>query len=466
MSAKRVFKLKHFQSILAILTLTTDILSILLSFLCAYFLWGLIGPQLAIDMYEKLEISRYSLLFGVTLITILIGFEVHDLYHPQRSMLNIREFRLILRTWMMACGITMVILYMADEFYFSRGIFMLTWVIMLLFLMLERYGFFKFITLLSSLGIVETTVIIYGTGILARQLITKFQQSPKLGYQVAGFVDDNPTDEQVLGIPVLGDFSRLKEIIREVHAEKLFIALSHVSSEKVVKILNVCRETGCKFQIIPSIYETVLERVRLTDVEGVPLIGVQEPKITLLKFIIKRTFDIFMSAGILIFFFPFALLTAFLIVFLYRKPVFNNRIIIGRNKKAFALYGFTTQLEPEQSSENTIDTSMKSRCARILKKTGIFRYPQFINVLKGNMSLVGPRAEDHSVVAAYNDIQKHKLNVSPGITGLWEISTQRESTFYQDKDLDIYYIQNQSIFLDIIILIKKLFSFFTRRSPG
>ena len=93
MAKKWVIKLKNYQKILTVLTVFSDGVTIFLSFLTAYFLWGILGPFLAIDMYEKLEFSRYSLLFGLSLVTVLIGFEVNDLYQPQRSMLNIREFQ-------------------------------------------------------------------------------------------------------------------------------------------------------------------------------------------------------------------------------------------------------------------------------------------------------------------------------------------------------------------------------------
>jgi FlaA1/EpsC-like NDP-sugar epimerase len=371
MVKKRILKLKNYQKILTFLTVLADSATIILSFLAAYFLWGVLGPFLAFDMYEELEISRYALLFGLAFITVLIGFEVNDLYQSQRSMLNIREFHLILRTCVMACGFTMVILYMANELYFSRGMFVLTWILILFFLMVERYGFFKFYTYLNSLGIGETVVIIYGTGVPARQLIARFSQSPKLGYYVAGFIEDDPVEKTILGLPVLGSFENLKEIIQKAGAEKLFIALGQVSSERVIKILNVCRETGCKFQVIPTLYETALERVRMTDVEGIPLIGFQEPKPSLRTVAAKRLFDFFIGLFLLIVLFFPAALVAGIIRIIYRRQVFSQMICIGKKGRHFNCYSFAIA-EPEKDfSEEPEKTSKEKRS--LLEMKGFYR---------------------------------------------------------------------------------------------
>jgi lipopolysaccharide/colanic/teichoic acid biosynthesis glycosyltransferase len=344
---------------------------------------------------------------------------------------------------------------MANELYFSRGMFVLTWILILFFLMVERYGFFKFYTYLNSLGIGETVVIIYGTGVPARQLIARFSQSPKLGYYVAGFIEDDPVEKTILGLPVLGSFENLKEIIQKAGAEKLFIALGQVSSERVIKILNVCRETGCKFQVIPTLYETALERVRMTDVEGIPLIGFQEPKPSLRTVAAKRLFDFFIGLFLLIVLFFPAALVAGIIRIIYRRQVFSQMICIGKKGRHFNCYSFAIA-EPEKDfSEEPEKTSKEKRS--LLEMTGFYRYPQLLNVVKGDMSLVGPQPESPD---SHSPDKNYKLNVRPGITGLWDFTSRKQSLPYQERNLDIYYIQNQSIFLDVIIIIRRFFLFF------
>jgi len=143
-----------------------------------------------------------------------------------------------------------------------------------------------------------------------------------------------------------------------------------------------------------------------------------------------------------------------------KSPVLKQQLRIGKKGKQFNLYLFTENCVSNSEVNNSSGSRNKKRVEKLLKKWGFYKYPQLWNVLKGDISLVGPRAESPGVVKTYSDVQKHKLIVQPGITGLWDISPHKQSILYQDKDMDIYYIQNQSLFLDIIILLRKSFRFF------
>ncbi|MBF0433021.1 MAG: sugar transferase [Fibrobacteria bacterium] len=457
MDKKNIKKLKYYQKILSFLHFSADCISIIASFFCAYHLWSLLGPILAIDMYETVSFSRYNLMFGITLISILLGFEASDLYKPQRSMLNIKEFSAIFRTWIMAFMVSMIILFIADELYFSRGIFLTTWIIMFIFIILERYLFFKFNSFLSTMGFVETTVLVYGTGRLAEQLLQKFQKSPKLGYQIAGVITHTPSSKTAqMDIPILGDFTRLETIIRDTKADKLFIAQTGVSSERVIEILNTCRKTDCKFQVVPSTYEMILEKISLSDMEGIPLIGIKEPKFTIKGILTKRLLDMLIASLFLLFFAPVIFIITFITLFTTWDPVIIPQKRLGKKGRAFEFYhlGAIPPL-PHKKKRLTFFGNGK-KMGRLLRRWSLERYPQLWNVIIGDMSLVGPRAENPHKTETPSDIKKHKFNVRPGITGLWEISPHDESTAFLDKDLDIYYLQNQSLLLDLIILFRKL----------
>jgi len=306
--SSRLIALTHYKQILTALQVLADAVTIVLSFVAGYWLWSMVGPWIAIDIYEPESIYRYYSFLGVTLVTTLVGMEVHGLYQPQRSLMNVREFELVLMNWGKACLFTLGIMFMAHQLYFSRGIFGLTWACMLAFMLVQRYGFFKFNNYLRRKGIVETTTLIYGAGVVGRKLMEKFKQSPKLGYHVAGFIDDNGSlaGKTVVGAPVLGDFTNLRNTIRATGATKLFIALPQVPSKVVVDILNVCRETGCEFQIVPSLYDIVIQRVKITEVEGIPLIGVTEPKYSFKTQVAKRIFDVVVSLLLLVVLAPVA----------------------------------------------------------------------------------------------------------------------------------------------------------------
>jgi exopolysaccharide biosynthesis polyprenyl glycosylphosphotransferase len=461
--SSRLITLVHYQKILTSLQVIADAVTIVLSFLAGYYAWSWVGPWLAIDLYEPESIYRYYSFLGVTLVTSLVGMEVHGLYQPQRSLMNVREFELILKNWGKSCMFTLGIMFMAHQLYFSRGIFALTWVCLMVLMLVQRYAFFKFNNYLRRKGFVETTALIYGAGVVGRKLMEKFKQSPKLGYHVAGFIDDNGSlaGKTVLGAPVLGEFAHLRDTIRSTGARKLFIALPQVPSKVVVDILHVCRETGCEFQIVPSLYDIVIQRVKITEVEGIPLIGMTEPKYSFKTQIAKRIFDVAAALFLLVVLSPLLLALALAVKLSSKGPVFFVQKRVGQFGRRFRFFKFRSMYVNTPVYAITPNSGKDPRITpigRFLRRSSLDELPQLFNVLKGDMSLVGPRPEMPFIVEQYNDLHRQRLNVKPGITGLWQISADRRIAIHENMDYDMYYINNQSFLLDLVILAKTVTS--------
>ena len=459
-SSSRIIAFPHYQQAITVIQMLADTVTIFASFMAGYWLWSVLGPVVSLDLYEPEAISRYYSFIGVTLITCLVGLEVHGLYQPQRSLMNVREFELLLKVWGKACAFTLGILFLAHELYFSRGVFVLTWACLLLFMMVQRYGFFKFNHFLRTKGFVETTVLIYGAGVVGRKLLEKFRQSPKLGLHVAGFIDDNSSlsGKRVLETPVLGDFTHLRETILRTGATKLFIALPQVPSKVVIDILNVCRETRCEFQIVPSLYDIVIQRVKVTELEGIPLSGVTEPNYTFKTRVAKRIFDFFGSLFLLAVLSPVMLGLALAVKLSSKGPVFFIQKRVGYKGKKFRFYKFRSMYTNTPVYAITPQSGQDPRITpigRFLRRSSLDELPQLFNVLAGSMSLVGPRPEMPFIVDQYNELQRQRLNVKPGITGLWQI---RRIAIHENMDYDMYYINNQSFLLDMVILVRTLTS--------
>lgn len=452
-TSKKTLKLKYYRHVLTLLHVVADTLAVGLSFLLAYTLWNLIGPVLAFEMYEELALSRYALLFSISYVAIMAGLVMNKLYQPQRSLLNVKEFQEILKLWSVAMGVTLVVLFLADELYYSRGMFLITWILVLLFLLIERYGFYKFNLLLSRLGVMETKVIIYGSGFLGRQLLAKFRQSPKLGYHVVGFMEDDAAEvTQIAGLPILGGFPQLGSLIEDTGATKLFIALSKVSSQRVVQILDVCRSKGCQFQVIPSVYEMTQEKIKMNDLEGIPLISIREPSYHPRMKWLKRFFDLLFALVFAVVFLPFFLPVAVIHFFLL-GGLFSTRDRMGLKGKVFKmlnLRGAPIPGRPERPIHESIFW------IQLVCHSGLDRYPLLYNVLRGDMSLVGPFAESPAALENLTPLQRHKFKVRPGVTGLWEIAPKDEILFREDSDMDIFYLQNHSLLLDCVIMLRKM----------
>lgn len=462
-ASSRIIAFSHYQQILTAFQVLADALTITASFLVGYWLWSLLGPVVSLDLYEPESLSRYYSFVGVTLITCLVGLEVHGLYQPQRSLMNVREFELLLKVWGKACAFTLGILFLAHELYFSRGVFVLSWACLLVFMMVQRYGFFKFNHFLRTKGFVETTVLIYGAGVVGRKLLEKFRQSPKLGLHVAGFIDDNSglTGKRIIETPVLGDFTHLRDTILRTGATKLFIALPQVPSKVVIDILNVCRETRCEFQIVPSLYDIVIQRVKVTELEGIPLIGMTAPNYSFNTRVAKRIFDFFGSLFLLVVLSPLMLALAAAVKLTSKGPVFFIQKRVGYHGRKFRFYKFRSMFTDTPVYAITPQTKEDPRITpigRFLRRSSLDELPQLFNVLAGQMSLVGPRPEMPFIVDQYNELQRQRLNVKPGITGLWQISADRRIAIHENMDYDMYYINNQSFLLDMVILVRTLTS--------
>ncbi len=460
---KRIISLAHYKPILTSLQVMVDASTVLASFVLGYYLWHWIGPLLAIEAYEPESITRYASFLGVTLATVMVGLEIHGLYKPQRSLMNVREFELVLKTWGKACLFSLAILFMAQQLFFSRGVFVLTWTMMLIGLLFERYAFFKFNNWVRRKGFVETTCLIYGAGEVGRKLNDKFRESPKLGLHVAGFLDDDPIYVgKVYGrVPVIGDFTHLRDAIVKTGATKLFIALSQVPSRTVIDIMNVCRETGCEFQIVPSLYDIVIQRVKVSELEGIPLIGLAEPRYSWKTAVMKRAFDLVAGSLLMLLLSPLFVALALAVKLSSKGPIIFVQKRIGFNGKRFLFYKFRSMYTEAPKYGITPQNGRDPRITpigRFLRRSSLDELPQLWSVIKGDMSLVGPRPEMPFIVSKYNDLQRQRLNVKPGITGLWQISADRKNAIHENMDYDIFYINNQSFLLDLVILARTVLS--------
>jgi exopolysaccharide biosynthesis polyprenyl glycosylphosphotransferase len=357
----------------------------------------------------------------------------------------------------------MFILFLSRERFFSRGVFALTWGSIIVFLVLQRYVFFQFQRYLRRCGVAETSVLIYGAGVVGRKLYEKLSQSPKLGYQVAGFIDDNSALKQefVSGIPVLGGFSELKTVIANTGTRKLFVAICQLPNKVIEDILSVCKSLKCEVQIVPSLYDIVIQRVELSEVDGIPLIGVSEPRYSFRKMLAKRVFDLTTASLLIILLSPLWVCLSIIIKLTSRGPVLFKQKRKGKNGRKFVFFKFRSMYTHTPIYAETPSNDKDSRITPIgkfLRKTSLDELPQLINVIKGEMSLVGPRPEMPFIVDKYNDLERQRLNVRPGITGLWQISKDRGLAIHQNMDYDLYYINNQTFLLDIVILFRTVAS--------
>lgn len=459
---------KYYSKVITTLQVLADFITVSSSFLLGYYLYHFIfknfgigiGPQ-PFDLYLKLSLSA-----GIFFV---IVFKIVGLYYKEVSILNIDEMKKIFKAILYGAMILIAISFYMKELHLSRLIISYSLIIMFFLIYIERIIFLNIHQRILTKGIGAYNILIYGTGETGRQLFKKLFQSPKLGLNPIGFIDDDIKKAHARleslnykkNPLLLGNLEDLPEIVKNNTINELFIAKPSLQSDKIIEIINICKSVGIKFSIVPNLFEMVIQKVKTKTIGGIPLITLKEPTYSPLNSIIKRIFDIFFSLIALILFSPIFLLAAILIKLDSKGPIFFTQTRVGKNGKEFTMYKFRTMFIDTQKyaeSPKKSDDLRITRIGRWLRMTSIDELPQLINSLKGEMSIVGPRPEMPFIVEGYNELQRDRLNVKPGITGLWQISAERGSAIHENIEYDIYYIENQSFLLDIAIILRTIYS--------
>ena len=295
--------------------------------------------------------------------------------------------------------------------------------------------------------------------------------SPELGYQLVGFVDDDPAKQEDIGRAVaLGSTDNVSDVVDEKRIDQVIITLPWMSHSKVLDIMAHCQNRQVSFRIVPDLFQLSLSQVDIDDLNGIPLIGVKTSTISAASLALKRGIDILGSGIILVVLSPFLALVALIVRLDSPGPAFFRQTRVGRGGKEFTVYKFRTmrvgadQELPALADLNEVkgitfkirEDPRRTRVGTVLRRWSIDEFPQFYNVLRGDMSMVGPRPPLPSEVAKYEDWHMKRLEVSPGITGLWQVMGRSDLPFAEMVMMDIYYIENWSLALDIRMLLQTI----------
>jgi exopolysaccharide biosynthesis polyprenyl glycosylphosphotransferase len=312
---------------------------------------------------------------------------------------------------------------------------------------------------LRASGWRDKRVLIYGAGESGRILASKVGRSPKTGIEVAGFLDDDPAlhGRTLEGCEVLGGGNEMGRFLRATGSTEVLIALPRAPRNTIARIVETCERLGVSHRMVPALFDIALTQIDFTELGGIPLLGVHTPHISTFSAFTKRILDIGVTLLAAFALAPVAAVVALSLRLVDGNPIFFFQERIGEGGRRFRMVKFRTMRldaaiyapTPKSSHDPRITT-----LGRWLRRTSLDEIPQLWNVLIGDMSLVGPRPEMPFIVERYNEAQRQRLNAKPGITGLWQISPDRSLAIHENMDYDLYYIRNQSVLMDLAILVK------------
>jgi len=407
----------------------------------------------------------------LTLLSIAI-FRFDGLYPLARGQSYLDEVYTIVSGTTTAILVVMAFTFFIRPLVFSRAMYVYAALFIVLFLSLERMIERQIFARLRKRGIGVDRLLIVGAGEVGRALMRNVVARPDLGYQAVGFVDDDPErgHTDIGRFKALGSTGNLPNLLKELTVDEVIVTLPWTARHKIISIMDLCQRVGTIAKIVPDLFQLSLSRVAIDDVGGIPLIVVRETRMSLLDTVLKRLIDLVGMAILLMAFAPFILIFAILIRLDSPGSVIFAQTRIGRGGKPFTTYKFRTMragAQEEQPALNGLNEATgpifkirndprHTHIGRWLRRTSLDELPQLWNVLRGEMSLVGPRPAIPSEVEQYREWHKRRLDVSPGITGLWQVSGRSELMFDEMVMLDIYYIENWSPWMDLWILLRTI----------
>lgn len=428
-----------------------------------------------VDKGTRLGLTEYMLPLIYLVPLILFMNYLFELYAPQRARRFTEEFVSILKSNGASVLVVMSILFFLKEVHYSRIVLFLFFFTNTLLATGERLALRLILRRLRSQGLNLKYMLILGAGSLGTSFLRKIREHKEYGYEVFGFLDDDEDKQgtSIEGVEVLGNIDSLPEVVTEHQIDEVILALPLGAYKRVGFIINTCEKFGVKTMIIPDYFDFIPARPRVGDVDGIPLIDIRhvpldEPNNKLLK----RSFDIVFSLAVLVLLSPVLIALAVGVKLSSPGPVFFGQERVGINRRPFQMYKFRSMKVSDPATADTQWTvendPRRTKFGTFLRKTSLDELPQFINVLKGDMSVVGPRPERPYFVEQFKEeIPKYmiKHHVRPGITGWAQVNGWRGDTSIEERiKCDLYYVENWRFALDLKIIVMTILNGFINKN--
>ncbi|MGX8127567.1 undecaprenyl-phosphate glucose phosphotransferase [Clostridioides difficile] len=440
----------------------TDLVLVVLSFVLSYFTKFYILKGI-----NSIGIKGYIITTLFSVVMYFILYNIIDLYSTKRTSNISKEIAEIIKANTIGLLILILILFIIKLINYSRVVLILFIIYNIILTSLSRVVVRYLLRKYRSKGYNQKHCLIIGATDISIKLIQTIKANNQWGYNIVGCLDNIINiNEKFEDILILDKIDNLEDILGKVYIDIVFITLNSEYFFKFGEVIRQCEKAGVKVNIIPYYYNYIPSKPYMDDLDGIPIIDTRHiPLDNYIKGICKRIFDIVFSIFAIVVSFPIMLLSMIMIKLTSKGEIIYKQVRVGLHRKEFEMYKFRSMRTQTKNEERTQWTTKsdprKTRWGSIMRKTSIDELPQFINVLKGDMSIVGPRPERPFFVDKFKDeIPKYMLKhqVRPGITGWAQVNGYRGDTSIEKRiEFDLYYIENWSFFLDIKIILLTVF---------
>jgi len=450
------------------LLIITDLVMIHLTF----FIWCRLRHSIGLFSQTSFwEVAQTSLILYVFWYLL---FALYGNYHIWYTRSRIDEFITVVKT--ISIGVFFIFIMTSDvkgdlshPFRPSRLLILSYWALLIFFVGSGRILLRTLHRKLLVMGIGHRKTVIVGWGKKAWELFDKVKNAPAMGYNINGFIttSDQSRKGKYKNVPVLGKLDQLHEFIQKMNIQEILIALPRRSERMLEQVIAECNGTPVGLKIVPDLYDVIIGQVRTNQIYGFPLIEILPQLMEPWEKTAKRIIDIIFSLIILVCFFPVGLIISALIRIETRGPIFYTQERVGKDGKLFKIIKFRSMVVGAEKMTGpvwaSVNDSRVTKVGRILRKLRLDEVPQLINVLDGNMSLIGPRPERPFFVEKLRKVfplYTRRLRIQPGITGWAQVKGEYDQSLEHVKqklEYDLFYLENMSLRMDMKIIINTLY---------
>lgn len=454
------------------LQMLIDAFVVAFSYVCAWLI-RFVGP-LASTASRAKSFEEYMVMLVLIVPIYLILYQAFTLYTPMRMQGRRLVLANIVKANTLGLLILMFIFYMTKEEHFSRSTYLIFYISNIVLQWGTRMLIFYLLRDMRKRGLNQKQMICVGYSRAAEEYIDRIIQNPQWGYVVRGILDDNiPAGTMYKGVKVIGRIANLSVILPANRLDEIAITLGLSEYYRLEEVVAMCEKSGVHTKFIPDYNKIIPTKPYTEDILGLPVINIRYVPLTnTFNALVKRTMDIAGSITGILVTSPLMLLMCVLIKFTSPGPLIYKQERVGLHNKTFRMYKFRSmEIQPEAEERKAWTVKNDPRVTGIgkfMRRTSIDELPQLFNILKGDMSLVGPRPERPFFVEKFREeIPRYmvKHQVRPGLTGWAQVNGYRGDTSIRKRiECDLYYIENWSIGFDIKIILLTFFKGFVNKN--
>lgn len=462
-------KSQRTEFLIPLLNILSDSIAIIGAFIISYYIRFHFPPFIGLFpfMGEIPPLKGYLILALLVLPVWLLIFQSRKLFRPKRIVFIFDEFFLIGRLVTFGIIFSFGLVFFYRVFPYSRVVFVLVWIISIILITIGRYIVLKYEKTLYNKGKGLKDTIIVGNTQSALDILKKFSEHKYAGFNIVGFIEENNVSREGF-LPKelkLGKYADIVELVQKMNIETVLVTIPSSQHDKLFVLMKACEGENVEFLMAPDFLEVITSSVRVQEIDGIPFLKIKSIPMNIWNRILKRVFDIAFALSIMLISSPLFIFLSLLVKFSSKGSVFYRQERLSMTGKKFKMVKFRSMVTDAEKNTGAVYVTKGdlryTPVGEFLRKYSLDELPQFINVLKGDMSIVGPRPEREYFINLFKGkipkyLERHRVKC--GITGWAQVNGLRGSDSSLEKriEYDIYYIEHWSIIFDLKIIIKTI----------